>query len=73
MTLDRAMCVTKTHGLLFSRTAVFWGVWRVADTAPNPLIWGSGTFIAEQQERNAYLRQKETERAAAVLLLYPED
>jgi hypothetical protein len=40
---------------------------------PNPLIWGSGTpFTAEQQERNAYLGQKETERAAAVLLLYPD-
>jgi hypothetical protein len=40
---------------------------------PNPLIWGSGTpFTAEQQERNAYLRQKETERAAAALLLYPD-
>ena len=40
---------------------------------PNPLIWGSGTpFTAEQQESNAYLRQKETERAAAVLLLYPD-
>jgi hypothetical protein len=38
---------------------------------PNPLIWGSGIpFTAEQQARNAYLRQKETERAAA-LLLYP--
>jgi hypothetical protein len=29
-------------------------------------------FTAEQQERNAYLRQKETERAAAALLLYPD-
>jgi hypothetical protein len=38
----------------------------------NPLIWGSGTFTAEQQERNAYLRQKETERAAAAFLLYPD-
>jgi hypothetical protein len=37
------------------------------------LIWGSGTpFTAEQQARNAYLRQKETERAAAAHLLYPD-
>ena len=38
---------------------------------PNPLIWGSGPLTAEQRVRYAYLRQMETERAAAALLLYP--
>jgi hypothetical protein len=42
----------------------------------NPLIWGSGPLTqrltAQQRVRYAYLRQKETERAAAALLLYPD-